>query len=467
MTTETFLGYRATRDSAGRLTVHDVPIFVECVRGDFEADREWLERAVANAMAAADGGYHAPLHIRHHEMGGDVRPAGWFVVTGTGEIAFQGAQRLAVFADLVLTDPDAQDDVLAARLPYRSVEIFDRDTPNIDSLALLDHEAPYLQLPMLLVSEVTRGGGSGIRSVANATFRNPWVDHAPDPNASVVACFSHGRSAFLLFQDSSSATENMAKTKTPTPSGVSRVVPPTTPANTRRVAMADGPPDDKSDDSEDMMEGDALNGDAIVAAIADGSIPVGVLEQIMAAIEERMISEDAGDEAEPEAAPAMAPGETMRHRSADAILLARQAGEIEALRRRIDERDAAEAVDRDVSTALARLEGRPMGADPQGRLAAYRTAHGAEAFAAYVDSMVEHLPPMRSTDPRASAFTGVGAGTPEVAMAYQDRGPEAVAQASRFAAQYAELRARGGIRASLESYVATCMKAHTAATAPA
>ena len=144
------------------LIVHRVPIFCECERPDHDIsfDRDWIGQAVEAAKRGESEGYLPPLHVVHHGSGEPVRRAGMFRVTGTGSIQLHGTPRLAIFADLIVTDPAAIEDVLAGRLPYRSVEIFKRDVAKIDTLALLEHEAPYLELPLLMISKLRDGDSS-------------------------------------------------------------------------------------------------------------------------------------------------------------------------------------------------------------------------------------------------------------------------------------------------------------------
>jgi hypothetical protein len=453
MSTDTLSGYSATRDANGVLTIHHVPIFVECERGEFIADAAWIEQAVSVAMHNAEEGYFPPLHIRHHELGADVRPAGWFRITGTEVITFKGDDRLAVFADLVITDTEAQEDVLAARLPYRSVEIFDRDNPSIDSLALLDHEAPYLQLPMLVVAGPARHQYS---TVAHATFANPWRDRVTNGAASPVACFRHGRSAFLVFQDQSSMTTKKTEateTKVDTPDLLAE-----TQDAAPDVAMADDGEKKDDEKSEDMeAEAPAMDVGAICKAIKDGSISVADMAEIMAAIEEQTAEQEPEvEEVEEAPAPAPAPGETMSADSDEAITLAKLAGENAALRARLDERDAKDQRRDDVAVALKRLDGRPMGADLEGKLQKFHAEHGAKAFKAYVDSLVENFPALGGIDGRAEAFAANMPSTDPIAMKYQDQGADAVAKAGRHIAEYDELR-RSGLRMSKEAYVTSHM----------
>ena len=152
------MGYDATRQGDGSLIIHRVPIFCACERSNIEFDDTWISSAVMKSKQHEREGYLAPLHISHHEpvetANEPVKACGYFRVLGTEPITFRGSRRTAVMADLVITCPETQQEVMAKRLPYRSVEIFDTTMPAFDGLALLAHEAPFLELPMLMVANL-------------------------------------------------------------------------------------------------------------------------------------------------------------------------------------------------------------------------------------------------------------------------------------------------------------------------
>ena len=460
-------GYRATRDADGVLTVHRVPIFVECTRGDFTADAAWLSKAVRRAHEAAVDGYYPPLHIRHHDDESDVRAAGYFKVLGTETITFKGARRVAVLADLVVTDLCAQSDVLAKRLPYRSVEIFDVDVPGLDSLALLDHQAPYLELPMLMVSDVEDpapesssirgidtaipGAVAGLVRVAYAKIKSPWQNGSPAAGEPVVACFRRGHSAYLFFEDDDPMAPPI---KTP---AKPNVVPPKT-----SIQMADdGPPkkdDDKKDDDKgdgEKMADEGLDVSAVVKAIGDGSISVADMDAIMDAIQAQQgtAAPDAEDAATSPPAPAAAPGESMTKGPMSAAM-AKMQGKLDAQTARLDERDASDVRRDDVALALQRLEGQPLGSDLEAKLVKFHADHGGAAFKSYVDSLVQTFAAYAGGgDATAEAFAGSTTGVPAEALAYQDKGTDAVEKAAQFAREHAELEARGHVRMSAKRYV--------------
>ena len=126
---------------------------------------------------------------------------------------------------------------------------------------------------------------------------------------------------------------------------------------------------------------------------------------------------------------------------ATSVQMAALQGEIEALRAKDTARDASEDRATDIATALTRLEGRPLGADPEGKLTKYHTDHGPAAFKAYVDSYAETFGVLPGPNGAATRFQNTE--IPEVVMAYQSQGTVAIEKASQFAADWDELRSHG------------------------
>lgn len=444
--THSTLGYNAKRHEDGSMTVYRVPIFVECKRGDTNYDADWIARAVAKAMQSEREGHLPPLHIRHHDKANKatdaIRPAGFFRVLGTEIITFKGQRRVAVMADLIVTNEYAQGEVLAKRLPWRSVEIFDVEDPALDSLALLDHEAPYLELPMLMVNDLDESAvGSDVPFVASATFDNPWLTDAPESGEPVVACFSRGPSRRLFFQD----TET---TMAPTPDDNDK-------PKGEQNANGDDKPKDNGDNNQTDGEG-GLDVGAVVKAISDGSISVADMDAILEAIQAQRVAHE-----EPEAetpAPAAAPGagEAM---TKDNEELAEMRGKVVALEAWNKQRDADEIRKTNVAEAMQRVEGRPMGSDVEENFVAFHKEHGAEAFAKHVDTIVKTFATLGGGNGGAeSAFMGHESQFPDVAMAYQEHGTQAVDRAAHWAAEWTDLKERNHVRQSQERYVAINME---------
>lgn len=450
--TQTVQGYQASRNTQGHLTIHEVPIFVECTRGEMCFDAKWIATAVAKAQQAATEGYLPPLHIRHHDDGPVPEPAGFFKITRTGPITFKGKTRTAIFADLVITRPWVEEDVLAARLPYRSVEIFDVDKPAIDSLALLDHEPPYLELPMLMVADIEEPNtlsvptsGQTVR-VANATFANPYLASGTRSDDGVVACFRRGQAAHLLMQDEETMT-----TKTTDEANGAAFAYGDDDAKMADEKMGDTAEKqaEMADDAEQADEKmqDGISAEAVCEAIKAGSFDMEQLAMIVADATEVM--EEKGDAMEP--AQAQVPGEAMSRMS-------KLEGENVALKARLDERDALDERNKDVGAALKRLEDRPLGSDLEAKLTAYHKDHGAAAFKDYVDSMVQTFGALSHSDTAAVAFASQANKTPGIALNYTEQGTDAVERAAQFAREHAELTKHGATRMSEDRYVAVNMQ---------
>jgi hypothetical protein len=185
-------GYGTSRAPNGDLIVHDVEIFCETERAGKEFDVVWIRQAFEYAMEQQQDGYLPPMHFKHHKTGSDVEFAGKFQIKEVRQIPYKGRNVAALIADLHV-HPDVENEVMMGKFPYRSVEIENVDNPRIDGLALLDHEAPYLELPMLMINS------PGISP--NLAFQS-WDVSKDKEDHSKVMCFSKGEEdnkAFVLF----------------------------------------------------------------------------------------------------------------------------------------------------------------------------------------------------------------------------------------------------------------------------
>jgi hypothetical protein len=431
-------GYRATAFE-GEFRIHNVPVFVECKRGDFEVNARWIKAAVDYAKQQQRDNYYPPLHVIHHGDGQEVTHAGWFEIRHAAPITLKARRLTAVYADLVITNPEVVDLVVNKRLPYRSVEIFDPEGPPvIDTVALLDHEPPYHELPMLFVSDVD----DQTSSVQPCTFANAWTWEQRETPKGVVACFRKIRRH--VSNDMATTTE---ATK-PEDFGAG-------------VEFADDNGDDKKDkdNGEKAQESDGLDVSGVVKAIESGEISIADMDLILAAIQSQ------GAAAEPEAeepAPAAVPGggEAMKKTPEQLQAFAKMQGKIDALELKDKARDDADKRRIEVAEALQRLEGRPLGADLEARLTKFHQEHGSEAFKPYVEAMEMTAPAPISGDAGERFIKQMG-NVPEVAMKYQEYGTDAVDKAAKFAREWDELRTRG-LKVTLENYVAGRM-AQTAA----
>ncbi len=149
--------YPAEQNEDGTWDIKDVPIFAftpEGARGNDEPiDAKWMKKAIKKAKQRMDEGYLAPLHILHHEPGVQPERAGHFIPTHVGTIRHDGEDVDALYARLVKIPDRIFQRIRAEELPFRSVEIFCFESPEINSLALLDTEVPFFRLPLLTVGE--------------------------------------------------------------------------------------------------------------------------------------------------------------------------------------------------------------------------------------------------------------------------------------------------------------------------
>lgn len=461
--THTAMGYRATWETVvvpgydvpqRVLLVHDVEIFCACTRGDFVVDERWIVKAVERAKRKQREAYLPPLHIRHHEpateQNDSVHSAGFFRITGTRPITLDGKRRLAVFADLIVVDEWSQQQVLTMRYPYRSVELFDPDNrpPSIDGLALLDHEAPYLELPMLLVKGVEDGGEGngtpGFASVGPPTFRRAETVVLGPHGDPVVACFRSGPHRSFLFRQEPIMADNDPATNEPTQSVL--------------FTEDEKPADKKDGDKENMEEdgGGGLDVSSVVKAIESGEISVADMDAILAAIQAQ------GSAAEPEPkveapAPAAAPGAEAMKKNSGAMTaqMAAMQGKIDGLEARGVARDEADVLKEDVTAGMTLLADRPMGDldKLEAKLVKFHKARGhGELWTAYLDSLAQTVP-LPDGDTTEARFQSQDKQTPDVALKYLDGGgTDAVDRATNFARQHKALQGRGS-KITLERYV--------------
>jgi hypothetical protein len=483
-------GYRAKK-SDGDLTIFNVPIFCTCERGEHNFNDEWVTAAVANAKRQQAEGYLPPLHIRHHEpaseMTNSVRPAGFFRITGLGKIRLKGSSRKAIMADLIVTDPDIAAEILSMRLPYRSVEIFDVDVPAIDSLALLDHEAPFLELPMLQVAELEEGStgpqldGSTPQiiaphplgghepspfGVASATFRSTAASAARD---SVVACARRGNRAALLFKN-----EEVHMAKTPEELAAEKAEADAllnedgTPAAAKNDATDTEPAEESAEQfagEPEEMPAEEPEQAAAAPSAPDMANVIQMIQDLMAAVAAITAPaptpeppEPPGVEEDEEIAPIAAPGaEVMSKKpTTNAAAFAALAGENAALKTRLDARDAADKRNEDIANAMEQLEGRAIGADTKAEMIAFHKEHGPAAFKPYLAAILKNTPvDIPTDDPRAENFRAQAGKLPEEAMKYLDGdggSTDKAMRAAHFCREYDAIR-HTGIRASKEDYV--------------
>ncbi len=162
--------HTAIQNEDGTWNVLNVPIMVEhsvIFKNDprggpepvkFRVNKDWMLSAAAKQQKRMrEDGYIPPLHIHHHKPGAvkaqDVEAAGKWRISAIRRAKYEGKMRWITFADFLQVPPDKFEKMDKGQLDYRSVEIMNLDKPEIDSLALLDHEVPFFRLSVLTISK--------------------------------------------------------------------------------------------------------------------------------------------------------------------------------------------------------------------------------------------------------------------------------------------------------------------------
>jgi hypothetical protein len=193
--------FKLTNPEPGVWIVHDVPIFYETVRDGDHYDSSWMGRAVANSFQAQnEDGHLAPMHV-HHRFRPDLQAfaAGAVRVTGSRSTRYKGRQTTAIFGDLIVTHENIAREIAEHRLMWRSPEVSFSEA-RIVSLALLDHEAPFFEGPVLTV-ETEDGATVPLGAKADTAFQM-----VADPEDCVVAFSRSGSLTRALFRDGEAMT---------------------------------------------------------------------------------------------------------------------------------------------------------------------------------------------------------------------------------------------------------------------
>lgn len=441
-----------------RLIIQDVPIFAVCQRApdgetkfDGNFNEQWVIQAARNVMRRQNGDhYYPPLHLKHHakSIAGDpAQRAGHFEIKSTGRIQFEGRPRMAIFADLVVTDEAAQEAVLKSKFPYRSIEIIDIDgPPTIDSLALLDTEVPFLKLPNITPSSIE--GVQGVSSgVSGETFAADWSLNHYGSEEPVVASWRRDRHAALLFQEFPTMT---TKHKDDFGAGI------------RFEDDKDKEAPKGDDTADEKMEGEGESPDiaGLLSLVKSGKIAFKDMMALSDALNAAMSSVNGGtEEKEPEPAPAANPGpgvEAMSaQKSSDPTVqhlldeIARLGAAQVKMAAETQKVSFAATRDRAIHDAEARL-GQMVG-DVRTTLEEwYDRPYGPQTFSAFVDQLATSNPPRRELDPSGAETAG---STSDLALSFADMGKEAVKFAAESEAQFDSCKGQMDIRCPREDWV--------------
>lgn len=175
MATKALDSSRATKNQDGTWTIQDVPVFAthKDWRDGRVVDEAWLRSALERAVSRyKTDGYLPPIHVHHHGDEG-VRFAGKFQLKGVEQVSYEGRPRPFLLADLTVT-PEVFEEIKAGRLPFVSVEIQrPSGPPEIDSLALLDHDPPFFRKPLRVeADEVVKSHRAGAEQRPALAYRS-------------------------------------------------------------------------------------------------------------------------------------------------------------------------------------------------------------------------------------------------------------------------------------------------------
>lgn len=177
--------YVARREQDGTYTICDVEVFGTVAQGAHggnpEVDLPFLHACLRRYQRREDEGYSPPLHIQHHGSGEAVERAGAFRLKTIRHVRYEGRIMPVLVADFTRVPESVFQRIAAGELPYRSVEVSYRD-PEIQSIALLSHDAPFFKFRDLVVSLDARGmagfhaEGDDLGLFAFRTYQEATVD---------------------------------------------------------------------------------------------------------------------------------------------------------------------------------------------------------------------------------------------------------------------------------------------------
>ena len=222
----------------------------------------------------------------------------------------------------------------------------------------------------------------------------------------------------------------------------------------KKVEMAD----DDDDDKKQMMgetEG-SMAIDQMIGALSGMSAED--LQRLHDAVMSAMTPDEAQKAMPRQEVSAMVPGEMMSKQTTLMRQIADLTGQNVALNRRLDDIHAESQREKDVSAALKRLAGRPLGHDVETKLNEWHKQHGREAFASYVEDFANAFARVADfSHDKAERFAAQSGSVSNAAMEYSQHGTEAVDKAQKFSREYQQLAAKGLTRTTEQQYVKTNM----------
>jgi len=411
-------------------TIKAVPILAEMEVGERrnreKIDAEWMRQAIQTHRSREADGHLPAVHEEHHDNGERRKRLGFFRPTHVGSVKVLGKSRDALFADIVGVDPEDFESMKELRLPYRSIEVNASWNPEIESLALLESEAPHHKLPMLTLGEVQE---------------NPYV---------VALC--RGDESLFIVQRLGGG---------PMPRSKKRAAESESPVTTIKL---------QEDEKPDEEETEGLGGDidGKIKELQD-SIPGMISDAIAAKIEEIQASLGSDESDEPEEnlgddneekplepveqyAENGEEEEDMKKLQSLESLNARTAGRLAALEKKQRDRETADSITQTVDAECDKLRAEGWAIDETVKSDMVKLAEGAVDPAATVGTFAASYRKSTPQDPpedveqlgQRGLLTGNETieSLPDEVLAYRDRGPDAFAHAVELHSEYESLASR-------------------------
>lgn len=418
-------GYETVRDGDA-LLVKDVEIMGELPVGaagnKIPLDAEWLQSALSCSQARAAKDYLAPVHVYHSKDGqpgtfDHTIQAGSFKLTGIrdGEDA-DGYKGKVLVGDIRLTNPEIAEQYLQGRLPYRSAEILRPSSKRLDSLALLPSAPPHFKFGML----------------------------QPKTGWRLAQTLGRPGEGMIFLAEKEEPEPKEGEHDSPEPRG----------------EFVEG-------DEKDYDEADDLDRDATECVFETHEMVMELVDLLHS-----LANPGSQTPYNPPRGARMAesseikPTETVPLKLADAPefkalqeLVGKQAGDLAALRAKLDAADKASADQRTIAEAVASLAEWPEEAVKfaEAGIKDAMKAGGKDA----VDACVKIFKAATPKDVKPGEAAGAKHSTDSAAVLKFAQKPEDLAEARRFAQQYPAVKKLGVIPGDMseEKYVETQMKA--------
>tara|TARA_Y100000310_G_scaffold334113_1_gene413081 strand:- start:6852 stop:8393 length:1542 start_codon:yes stop_codon:yes gene_type:complete len=437
-------GYSFQKNDDGSYTIFDVPIMAEVPKGEKGNARrigpKWMKLAVRKANQRwEEDGYKAPLHVDHHGGKKNTEAAGFLLPKKVARMKYQGNSVWAIFADLQVRG-DSFEGVRKNHFPYRSVEIFSWEKPEVNSLALLSDEVPYFRFDILRLGEEKKP----VKKFGN---REP-----------VVACreFANGSAILFSFGGGQMATEEKIDKRQEEEQTAAfaneNFESREERADVDRYEYEEGK---KEGEEESKEEGDMSH------RLCDVGPHLEAISAMLSKIASKLgMDEEEGEEEEEEDIEEVKESEKIHAPVEQSATMAALSGKVAALEARERKRLRSERETSLVENAMADLaEWHPDGSTRANMETLISTSTSPrETIEAFVSSYKTSVPkyPHATMEEFDASF---GASDHPEVLKYATEGTDALALAREASAQYDDLERRGLVTASRDSFVSTQLNA--------